>query len=82
MIDPFAGTHATAVAAWMCGCKYIGADVDEKSVVCSPLQVCVVIVLTQVAAVHWLPGMLKTYKRLTGLFGSYVIETSIDDVIV
>ena len=31
VIDMFAGTHATAVAARTCGCYYLGIDVDPES---------------------------------------------------
>jgi hypothetical protein len=31
VLDPFAGTHAVAVAALTCGCKYIGLDLDPVS---------------------------------------------------
>lgn len=31
IIDPFGGTHSTGVAAMMCGCDYIGMDIDKAA---------------------------------------------------
>ena len=31
VIDLFAGTHTSAVAAHTCGCKYIGVDIDPEA---------------------------------------------------
>ena len=40
VIDPFGGTHVTAVAAWTLGCKYIGVDLDDWSPVLLGLRAC------------------------------------------
>ena len=32
VIDMFAGSHSTAVAATTCGCSYIGMDIDPLAV--------------------------------------------------
>ena len=31
VVDPFGGTHSTGVAAMMCGCDYIGMDIDKAA---------------------------------------------------
>ena len=65
VIDVFAGTHSTAVAALTCGCTYIGIDNDAAAL--------------DVAKYH-VPRLLslEAYKRNSGLFGIDTLHLKTD----